>query len=74
MKNKFIFFAKLGLALLLTLMGFILVQGEYEMITKPELQNDFPIIKGIYAVYSLGLILLAIGATVVYLLYSIRKR
>jgi len=43
------------------------------MITKPELQNDFPIIKGAAAVYFLGFILLAIGAIVVFLLFSIKR-
>ncbi|MFA5076589.1 MAG: hypothetical protein WC480_04195 [Patescibacteria group bacterium] len=73
MKNKIILIIKLLSAAVLSLIWFILVQGEYEMITKPELQNDFPIIKGAAAVYFLGFILLAIGAIVVFLLFSIKR-
>lgn len=73
MKNNIVFLIKLSLLLCLSFLWFMLAQGEYEMIVKPELQNDFPIIKGIYAVYVLGLILLVIGAGVVCLWYSIRK-
>ena len=43
------------------------------MITKPELQNDFPIIKGVYAVYFIGFILLIISVIIVFLLYLIKK-
>lgn len=55
-------------------MWFILIQVEYEIITKPGLQNDFPIIKGVYAVYFTGFILLIISAIIVFLLYLIKKR
>lgn len=72
MKNKVAFITKLGLILLLSFVWLMLAQGEYEMIIKPELQNDFPLIKGISAVYVLGFILLVIGAGIVYLLYSIK--
>jgi hypothetical protein len=73
MRNKIIVSAKLILSVLLSFMWFVLIQAEYEMITKPELQNDFPIVKGIYAVYLTGFILLVIAATILYLLYSIKK-
>ncbi|MDD4995121.1 MAG: hypothetical protein PHW53_01475 [Patescibacteria group bacterium] len=73
MKNRLIFIIKLVLSAFLSLIWFFLIQGEYEMITKPELQNDFPIIKGVYAVYFLGFILFAIGGIIVYLLFSIKK-
>ncbi len=65
--------AKLVLSIFLFLVWFLLVQGEYEMITKPELQNDFPIVKGIYAVYLTGFVLLVIAAAIFLLLYSIKK-
>ena len=42
-KNKIKVIAKLILSALLFLAWFFLIQGEYEMITKPELQNDFPV-------------------------------
>ncbi len=41
------------------------------MIIKPELQNEFSVIKGIGAVYFLGFILLIIGAAAVCLLVSV---
>jgi len=65
--------AKLILSAFLFLVWSFLIQGEYEMITKPELQNDFPIAKGAYAVYSTGFILLVIAIIIFLLLYSIKK-
>ena len=73
MKNKHFTIIKLFLIALFSLMWFILIQAMYEMITKPELQNDFPIIKGIYAVYFLGVILLILGIVIVFLFFSIIK-
>lgn len=73
MKNKIIIIAKLILSVFLFLIWFVFIQGEYEMIVKPELQNDFPVIKGVYAVYFTGFILLIITAVILYLLYSIKK-
>ena len=64
---------KSGLAIFLSLIWFILSQGEYEMMVKPYLRDDFPIIKGIGAVYFLGSVLLVIGVTIVLLVYSIIK-
>ena len=73
MKNKHFTIIKLFLIALFSLMWFILIQAMYEMITKPELQNDFPIIKGIYAVYFLGVILLILGIVIIFLIFSIIK-
>jgi len=73
MKNKLLIFIKLAFLAFFSLLWFILVQAEYEMITKPYLQKDFPIIKGVYAVYFLGFILLIIGVIIVLLLFSIKK-
>jgi len=67
MKNRLIIIIRLVLLAFFSLMWFILIQAEYEMITKPELQNDFPIIKGIYAVYLIGFILLILSAVIVFL-------
>lgn len=64
---------KILILIFLSFVWFILIQAEYEMITKPNLQNDFPIIKGISAVYFLGFILLIIGVVIIMLLYSIKK-
>jgi hypothetical protein len=72
-KNKIIVIIKLILSVFLFLVWFVFIQAEYEMITKPELQNDFPIIKGIYAVYLTGFILLVIASIIIFLLYSIKK-
>ena len=41
------------------------------MIIKPELQNDFPMIKGITAVYFLGFVLLMISVMVAFLLKAV---
>lgn len=68
---KLLLFLKLLLLAFLSLIGFFLVQGECEMIIKPELQNEFSVIKGIGAVYFLGFILLIIGAAAVCLLVSV---
>ncbi|MFA6255245.1 MAG: hypothetical protein WC675_04440 [Patescibacteria group bacterium] len=73
MKNKLTTIIKLALLAFFSLVWFLFIQAEYEMVTKPELQNDFPIIKGIYAVLFLGSILLIIGVIIVFLLYSIKK-
>ena len=73
MKSKIRVIAKLILSALLFLVWFFLIQGEYEMITKPELQNDFPIVKGVYAVYLTGFALLVIAVAISLLLYSIKK-
>ena len=64
---------KIVLIILFALINFVLVQGEYEIITKPYLQNDFPIIKGIGAVYVLGLIIVVLAALTIYLLLSLIK-
>jgi len=68
MKNKLLIFIKIAVLAFLSLLWLLLIQAEYEMITKPELQNDFPIIKGIYAVYFLGFILLIISVIIISLL------
>jgi len=73
MKNKPLFITKLILLGFFSLIWFFLIQGEYEMITKPKLQNDFPIIKGVGAVYFLGFILLIISAIIACLLFLIIK-
>jgi hypothetical protein len=68
---------KLVVLAFFSLLWFLLIQAEYEMITKPELQNEFPIVKGAYAVYFLGFILLVISVIIAYLLFLIltfRKR
>ncbi len=58
----------------LSFVWFVFIQAEYEMITKPELQNDFPIIKGAGAVYLLGFVLLIIGLLILYLLFLMVKK
>jgi hypothetical protein len=73
MKNKFLIIIKLVLLAFFSFIWLILIQAEYEMILKAELQNDFPIVKGVYAVYSLGFILLIISAIIIFLLYLIKK-
>jgi len=45
MKKNFLFIFKLLIIVFFSLIWVVLIQAEYEMITKPELQNDFPLIK-----------------------------
>ena len=73
MKNKHKIIFKLIVLLFLSLFWFIFIQVEYEIITKPELRNDFPIIRGIWAVYSLGFFLLITGIIIIYLLYYFKS-
>ena len=70
-KSKIIF--RIILLLFLSLLWFVFIQVEYEIITKPELRNDFPIIKGIWAVYSLGFFLLITGIIIVCLVYYFKR-
>lgn len=74
MKNKIILVVKFILLATLSLLWFVLIQGEYEMVTKPYLQNDFPVIKGIGAVYFLGAVLFIIGVLIIILLHPILKK
>ena len=67
MEKKLLIFIKLVLLGFFSLLWFFLIQAEYEVITKPELQNEFPIIKGVGTVYFLGLILLVISVIIAYL-------
>ncbi len=71
MKNKILIIIKIALFLFLSFLWFLFIQGEYEMITKPYLQNDFPIIKGIGAVYFLGTVILIISFLILFLMHSI---
>ena len=71
MKNKLKIFIKLVLLIFFSLIWFFLIQAEYEMITKPDLQNDFPMIKGSGAVWFLGFILLVLSAIIIYIIYSL---
>ena len=73
LKNKFVFFIQLVFLIIFSILWFVLIQGEYEMLTKPALQYDFPIIKGIYAVSFLGIIILILSLIIAYLIYSITK-
>jgi len=74
MKKKLILFLKIVALAFLSLLWFLLIQGEYEIITKPELQNDFPVIKGPSAVYFLGSVLLIISILIFLLFISILKK
>jgi hypothetical protein len=74
MKNKLCILIKIVLLILLSFLWFLFIQAEYEIVTKPELQNDFPIIKGVYAVYVLGFILLILSIVIFLLLSSSVKK
>lgn len=73
MKNKIILIVKLTLLAFLSLFWFVFIQVEYEIITKPYLQNDYPIIKTTHAVYSLGIVLLIVSVLIFLLLIPILK-
>jgi hypothetical protein len=64
---------KLAPLVMLSLLWFVLVQAEYEIITKPELRRDFPVVQGLTAVYVLGFILLIISVVILYPLMSVIK-
>jgi len=74
MKKKLILFLKIVALAFLSFLWFLLIQGEYEMITKPELQNNFPVIKGPSAVYFLSAIILIISVLIFILLIPILKK
>jgi len=74
MKKKLILFLKIVVLTFFSFLWFLLIQGEYEMITKPELQNDFPVIKGPSAVYFLGAIILIISILIFILSIPILKK
>jgi hypothetical protein len=74
MKSKLILLLRVVLSAFLSFLWLVLIQGEYEMITKPELQNDFPVIKGLYAVYFLGVIILIISASIFILIMPVLKK
>jgi hypothetical protein len=73
MKNKFLLTIKIIFLAFLSLLWLLFIQAEYEMITKPNLSYDFPIIKGPLAVYFLGILLLIISVLIFLLLISILK-
>jgi hypothetical protein len=81
MTNKFISVIKLVLLVFFSLMWFFLIQAEYEIITKPDLRNDIPILRsllgenfnGILSVYLLGFVLLIISAIIIFLVYLIKN-
>ena len=81
MKNKLKIFIKLVLLAFFSLVWFILIQAEYEIITKPDLRNEVPILQrflgenfnGILTVYLFGFILLALSAIILYLLFSFKN-
>lgn len=72
MGNKLKTIFKLILAAGFSLIWFVLVQAEYEIITKPELAKNFAIINGIWLVIFFGFVLFFIAAAIVALLYSIK--
>ena len=71
MKNRMTLIFKTILLALFSLLWFLLLQGEYEMITQPQLQNDFPGVNGVGAVYLLGLIILIITVISIFIFLSI---
>lgn len=73
-KNKIKLVSKFILLAFLSLFWFIFIQVEYEILTKPKLQDEFPIIKGAYAVYFTGIILLIFSVLIFFLLTPTLKK
>jgi len=73
MKNKLIIILKLVLAGFFAFTWFILIQAEYEIITKPELAKDFAIISGTRLVLFFGFVLLFLSAAIIGLLWGLKK-
>ena len=71
MKNTLGIVLKSIAAVFLFLLWFVFIQSEYEMITKPELRSEFPIIKGTAAVTVFGLITLIVLALGVWVSMSL---
>jgi hypothetical protein len=68
------FIIKLFSLVIFSFLWFIFIQAEYEMITKPELQNEFPILKGVSAVYFLGFVLTILSIIIVSLLFHKHRK
>jgi len=56
------------------LVWFVLIQAEYEVITKPELRDEIPLVPGIWGVYFLGFIVLILSLIILYLFYILIKK
>ena len=74
MKNKLLNIIKIVIVVIFTLVWLFLVQGEYEMITKPYLRAEFPVFHGIWAVIVLGLVLVLIIIAIVTTIMSMVKK
>jgi len=70
MKKSFITYLKILVTIILFLIWFIFIQAEFEMVTKPELQTEFPIIHGWGAVCVFGSIILLISISFAIMLIS----
>jgi hypothetical protein len=73
MKNTIFLLVKLALLVFFSLIWFILIQVEYEIITKPELQDDFPFIKGSLTVYINGIIVIILSILILLLVNLVIK-
>jgi hypothetical protein len=56
---------KLILTAILTLIWFVLIQAEYEIITKPELRDECPVFQGFGAVLFGGFIILVLSVIII---------
>jgi len=73
MKRKILLIIKVLLLLLFSFMWFLLVQAEFEMLTKPYLRAQCPVVQGSACVYFGGVILSIIALFIFALSYSIYK-
>jgi len=71
MKKILLLIFKIVIILFLGMVWFFLLQGEYEIITKPYLRNEFPVIHGAGAVVVLAIVLIIIAIAIVTTILSI---
>jgi len=74
MKQKLLILIKIILLVFFVSVWFVLIQAEYEIITKPELQSERPLVQGIGAVWFGGFIVLILSIIIILLLYWTFKK
>lgn len=73
MKKILLLIFKIVIILFLGFVWLFILQGEYEIITKPYLRNEFPVIHGAGAVVILAIVLIIIAIAIVTTILSILK-
>lgn len=68
-----VLFVKISLLLFSSLVWFVLVQAEYEVVTKPYLRDDISWIDEDLIVYLFGLILIILAFIIIFLIYLLKR-